>query len=67
MIGRNKRVDWGSLFSCGPELTASEPRLLGQDLKPLDFFALGLAAYVTGDSQLPLPSGSWKTRLSDVC
>lgn len=67
MIGRNKRVDRGSLFSCGPELTASVPRLLGQDLKPLDLFVVGLAAYVTGDSQLPLQSGSWKARLSDVC
>ncbi len=43
MIGRNKRVDRGSLFSCGPELTASVPRLLGQDLKPLDLFVVGLA------------------------
>ena len=67
MTGRNKRVDRGSLFSWGPEITASVPRLLEQDLKPLDRFALGLAAYVTGDSQLPLPSGSRNTRLSDVC
>ncbi len=67
MIGRNKRVDRGSLFSCGPGLTMSEPRLLRQDLKPLDLFVGGLAAYVTGDSQLPLQSGSRNTRLSDVC
>ena len=39
MIGRNKRVDRGSLFSWGPELTASVPRLLRQDLKPLDLFS----------------------------
>jgi len=51
MIGRNKRVDRGSLFSCGPELTASVPRLLRQDLKPLGLFAVELAASVTGDSQ----------------
>ena len=67
MIGRNKRVDRGALFSCGPERTASEPRLLGQDLKPLGLFVVGLAAYVTGDSQLPLQSGTRNTRLSDVC
>ena len=29
MIGRNKRVDWGSLFSCGPELTAAGIRSTG--------------------------------------
>jgi hypothetical protein len=67
MIGRNKRMGRGSLFSRGPELTARVPRLLGQDLKPLDLFAVGIAASVTGDAQLPLQSGSWNTRLSDVC
>jgi len=67
MIGRSKRVDRGSLFFWGHELTASVPRLLRQDLKPLDLFAVELAASVTGDSQLPLHSGSWNTRFSDVC
>ena len=51
MIGRNKRVDRGSLFSWGPEVTARVPRLLRQDLKPMDLFAVELAVSVTGDSQ----------------
>ena len=67
MIGRNKRVDRGSLFFWGPELTASVPRLLRQDLKPMDLFAVELVASATGDLQLPQHSGSWNTRLSDVC
>ena len=67
MIGHNKHVDRGSLLFWGLELTASVPRLLRQDLKPLDLFAVELAASVTGNSQLPLHSGSWNTRLSDVC
>ena len=67
MMGRNKRVDRGSLVSWGPEVTASVPRLLRQELKPLDLFAVELAASVTGNSQLPLHSGSWNIRFSDVC
>ena len=51
MIGRNKHVDRGSLFFWGPELSASVPRLLRQDLKPIDLFAVELAVSVTGDSQ----------------
>jgi formate dehydrogenase len=34
---------------------------------PMDLFAVGIAASVTGDSQLSLQGGSWNTRLSDVC
>ena len=67
MIGRNKHVDRGSLFFWGPELSASVPRLLRQDLQPIDLFAVELAVSVTGDSQQPLHSGSWNTRFSDVC
>ena len=51
MMGRNKRVDRGSLFFWGPELSASVPCLLRQGLRPLDLFAVELAASVTGDSQ----------------
>ena len=51
MMGRNKRVDRGSLFFWGPELSASVPRLLRQDLKRMDLFAVELAASVTGNSQ----------------
>ncbi len=67
MIGCNKHVDRGSLFSWGPEVTVSVPRLLRQDLNPMDLFAVELAVSVTGDSQLPLHSGSSNTRFSDVC
>lgn len=67
MMGRNKRVDRGSLVSWGPEVTASVPRLLRQDLKPTDLFVVEFAVSLTGDSQLPLHSGAWNTRFSNVC
>ena len=67
MSGRHTRVERGALCAWGPELTVRIPRFLGHDLKPVDLFAVGLAVYVTGDSQLSLQSGSWKARLSDVC
>ena len=51
MIGRNKRVDRGSLFLWGSELSASVARLRRQYLKPPDLFAVDLAASVTGNSQ----------------
>jgi hypothetical protein len=67
MIERNKRVDRGSLFSWSPEVTASVARLPRQDLKHMDLFAVGFAVSVTGDSQVPLHSGSCITRSTDVC
>jgi hypothetical protein len=67
MIGRNKRVDRCWLFSWSPEVTVSVPRLLRQDLKPMDLFAVEFAVPVTGDSQPPLHSDLWSTGFFDVC
>jgi hypothetical protein len=36
MIGRNEHVDRVSLFSWGHDLASSVPRLLEQDVKPLN-------------------------------